>query len=186
MNKKTESEWLFEQFCTHHNIAFRPIPTCDQSTPDYSLTFGAKEIFVEVKQIDADTNFRNPARGGVSTRTVGDHIRQKINDSRKQIKVGATAGVPSVLLVYNNLDPLQMFGTDSQDFIAAIHGERTVVMKRGEVVDRYHGRNASFRPEFNTSFSAVGHLRTRGEQICIDLYENPYAVNGDLKLIQFS
>ncbi|MBK9595004.1 MAG: hypothetical protein IPO57_06475 [Rhodocyclales bacterium] len=115
--------------------------------------------------------------GGVSSRTVGAHIRQKILDSRKQVQVGAKLGAPSILLVYNNLDPMQLFGTEQHDFIAAMYGEMTVELKDSRIVDSYHGRNSLLRDDHNTSFSAVGHLRHSATGPIVRLYENAFARN---------
>jgi hypothetical protein len=43
-----------------------------------------------------------------------------------KVQYGAKQGIPSVLLVYNNLDPLHLFGTEDHDFIAAMYGEYTL------------------------------------------------------------
>ena len=53
---------------------------------------------------------------------MGDHIRSKIAEARRQVQYGAKQGIPSVLLVYNNLDPIHLFGTEDQDFISAMYG----------------------------------------------------------------
>ena len=52
-----------------------------------TLDFGAA-VFVEIKQIDDDTDFR----GEVKSRTVGSHVRAKINEARKQAKTAASEG----------------------------------------------------------------------------------------------
>jgi hypothetical protein len=51
--------------------------------------------------------------------------------------------------VYNNLDPLHIFGTEDLDFIAAMYGEPTVLLSQntGDVVDSFHGRNQSLRED---------------------------------------
>lgn len=175
MISKTKSELIFELFCKLYDIKYAEIPKGTARTPDYVISLDGGEVFVEVKQIDKDENFQNPKRYGVSTRTCGNHIRQMISSSKKQVQVGAKARAPSILLVYNNLDPLQRFGTEAQDFISAMRGERTVVMKRGKIVDSFHGRNSSLRKDRNTSFSAIGHLCKTVSGAIIQLFENPYA-----------
>jgi hypothetical protein len=65
------------------------------------------------------------------SRTVGDHVRRRIERSNKQMQYGAKQGVPSVLLIYNNLDPiLQMWGTEHLDFITATYGELTILLNK--------------------------------------------------------
>jgi len=139
------------------------------------VSLNGQRIYFEVKQIDEDDNFNMP--GGVTSRTVGSHIRQKILDSRKQVQVGAKLGAPSILLVYNNLDPMQLFGTEQHDFIAAMYGEMTVELKDSRIVDSYHGRNSLLRDDHNTSFSAVGYLRNSATGPIVRLYENVFARN---------
>jgi len=70
-------------------------------TPDYMVTLNRKRFVVEVKQIDNDTDFNSES--GVSARTVGSHIRNKIQatQNRKQLKSASTEGIPTILLVYN-------------------------------------------------------------------------------------
>jgi hypothetical protein len=132
-------------------------------------------VYFEIKQIDEDANFRRP--GGVSSRTVGDHVRSKINEARAQMQAGAALGIPSVLLIHNNLDPLQLFGTERHDFIAAMYGEMTVVLKSGKIVDSFQGRNSTLRQNHNSSFSAIGHLRSSPTGATVETYENIFARN---------
>ena len=175
MTSKPKAETLFESFCESHAVSWERVPVEKTRTPDYVVSSNGQRIYFEVKQIDEDDNFKMP--GGVSSRTVGSHIRQKILDSRKQVQVGAKRGAPSVLLVYNNLDPMQIFGTEQHDFIAAMYGEMTVELKDSRIVDSYHGRNSLLRDDHNTSFSAVGHLRYSATDPIVRLYENAFARN---------
>lgn len=175
MTLKPEAETLFESFCESHAVSWERVPVEKTRTPDYVVSSNGQPIYFEVKQIDEDDSFKMP--GGVSSRTVGSHIRQKILDSRKQVQVGAKLGAPSILLVYNNLDPMQLFGTEQHDFIAAMYGEMTVELKDSQIVDSYHGRNSLLRDDHNTSFSAVGHLRHSATGPIVRLYENAFARN---------
>lgn len=168
-------EALFESFCDAHGIAWEKIPTGKDRTPDYLATLSGQRVCFEIKQIDEDEEFNYSQ--GVGSRTIGDHVRQKIADARKQIQVGARMDLPSILLIYNNLDPLQIFGTEQHDFIAAMYGELTVVLKDSRIVESYEGRNASLREGHNSSFSAVGHLRHSPDGPAVRLYENAFARN---------
>ena len=171
---KTESEALFESFCDINRIPWTRVEPGDSPTPDYVITFpGAGQIYFEIKQIDEDPNFRD--LGGVSTRTVGSHVHSKIDAGRAQMKVGANLGAASVLLIHNNLDPLQLFGTERHDFLAAMYGERTILLKNGRIADSFHGRNAKLRKNNNVSFSAVGHLRRSPTGPVVEIYENVFA-----------
>ncbi len=172
---KTQSELLFESFCDTNGLSWTRVDEASTPTPDYLVSMSSGRVYFEIKQIDEDTNFRRP--GGVSSRTVGDHVRSKINEARAQVQSGAALGIPSVLLIYNNLDPLQLFGTERHDFIAAMYGELTVVLKRGKTVDAFQGRNSTLRQDHNSSFSAVGHLRSSPTGATVEIYENIFARN---------
>ncbi len=116
MSKKTTSEMLFEQFCESNSLLYERVPTGDDPSPDYCVKLEAGHVYFEVKEIERDDAFSSKS----PTRTVGDHIRAKINEARNQVRAASAAGSPTVLLVYNNLDPLQKFGTEEHDFLAAM------------------------------------------------------------------
>jgi len=173
MTVKTKSESIFEEFCCANNIPCEKIPEGEQSTPDYKIVLNTETIFVEVKQIDKDDKFTTVS----GSRTVGDHVRAKINEARKQVKVALNNRSPAILLIYNNLDPRQAFGTEQHDFIAAMYGELTVVLnpKKNTITESYHGRNQSLREDKNTSFSAIGRIYQTKEGPTVVLYENVFA-----------
>lgn len=175
MTVKTKSESIFEEFCSSNNISCEKIPEDKQSTPDYKIVLNTETIFVEIKQIDKDDKFTTAS----SSRTVGDHVRAKINEARRQLKVALNNRTPAILLIYNNLDPWQAFGTEQHDFIAAMYGELTVVLdpKEHSITDSYHGQNQSLRHDKNTSFSAVGFLSQTNEYSAVRIYENAFAEN---------
>jgi len=173
--RKTESELLFESFCGAHGLAVEPVQTGQDRSPDYRVLLANKPVYFEVKQIDSDESFSST--GGVSSRTVGAHVRQKIAESRKQLQPSARAGAPCVLLIYNNLDHMQAFGTEPHDFLCAMYGEMTVRINDKAIEDSFYGRNAFLRQGHNTSFSAVGHLRRTAGGSTVCLYENAFARN---------
>jgi len=156
-----------------HNLPAQPIPVGAAKSPDYLVSLGRASVYFEVKQIDEDESFWPP----ISSRTVGEHVRQKISEARKQLQPSSKTGAPCVLLIYNNLDPMQVFGTEEHDFVSAMYGEKTVLLKDNAIVNSYYGRNAFLRENHNTSFSAVGHLRKTVEGASVCLYENVYARN---------
>ncbi len=179
MTIKTVSESVFEEFCDSNNIVCEKISEGSEPTPDYLVTLTGRQFVVEVKQIDHDTDFNS--EDGVSTRITGSHIRKKIHDTRirKQLKNATDKGTPTILLVYNNMDKMQSFGTEPHDFISAMYGELTVVLntKNNKIEDSFRGRNASFRENRNTSFGAVGRLYKMKSVPAIHLYENVFAKN---------
>ncbi|KAA6457555.1 hypothetical protein DYQ86_22260 [Acidobacteria bacterium AB60] len=181
MNTKSES--LFEDFLAAHNLPFEKI--CEDSTPrpDYRVSLSSSEIIFELKELSEDENFgvvKDPAYPHIksSSRTMGEHVRRRIESSKKQIQYGAKLGVPSVLLIYNNIDPVfQDFGTEAMDFTAAMYGAYTILIDRESKTssDWFNGKDRMLQENKNTSFSAVGHLCDRGGTTTVTLYENVFA-----------
>lgn len=180
---KTHSETLFEGFLVANNLSFEKIKEATTSRPDYRVSIGESEIIFEIKELTEDQNFsvvKDAAYPHIksSSRTIGHHIRRKIETSKKQLQFAAKQGIPSILLIYNNIDPVfQDFGTERMDFIAAMYGAFTVLMNRenGTVSDCFNGKGQMFQEDKNTSFSAIGHLCDRGGKTTVCLYENVYA-----------
>ena len=173
---KTTSELQFEKFLAENRLPFERVKEQKTPRPDYLLQIGDTKILFEVKEISQDENFTTePLK--VYSRTMGDHIRSKISEARRQVQYGAKQGIPSVLLVYNNLDPIHLFGTEDQDFISAMYGAYTVAIdpKTMKTVDYFHGRNKSFGEAKNTSFSAVGRLYPICGRLEVTLFENVFA-----------
>ena len=174
---KTKSEEVFEDFLARQQLPFVPIPTAGSPRPDYLVTCGPVKLVFEVKELSEDEKFTNePLK--VSSRTVGDHVRRKIVDAKKQIQWGAAQGNPSVLLIYNNLDTVfHMFGTEDHDFLCAMYGEYTLLMDRatGEIRGQFFGRNQSLAEQKNTSFSALGRLSPYLGEMGVTLFENTFA-----------
>ncbi len=175
MTVKTKAEIVFEEFCNLNSIRWEKIKEGESHTPDYKIYLGGELVFVEIKQIDKDENFGTES----SSRTVGSHIRRRIHSARKQVQAGSNEGAPSVLLVYNNLDPWQGFGTEQHDFIDAMYGERTVVFDKDKntITDSFQGGNRSLEENKNTSFSAVGLLYKTKDRAGVHVYENVFAKN---------
>lgn len=173
----TVSESHFEEFLRAHGLPFERVAETETPRPDYLVTAGDVRLMFEVKELTKDDNFRC-GESAISSRTVGDHIRSKIGQARRQVKFGANSGIPSILLIYNALDPLHIFGTEQHDFIAAMYGEYTLKLhpETGRVIDNYHGRNKSFTSETKTYFSALGSLWPSCDgAMTVTLYENLFA-----------
>jgi hypothetical protein len=180
---KTKSEGLFEGFLDTNNLPFEKIKEDATPRPDYCVSVGGSEIIFELKELAEDGNFgvvKDPTYPHIksSSRTVGDHIRRRIESSKKQIQFGARQGVPSILLIYNNIDPVfQDFGTEPMDFTAAMYGAYTILINRETrtASDLFNGKDQMLQESKNTSFSAVGHLCDRGGKTTVTLYENVFA-----------
>ena len=159
-------------FCQQNLLNWERVPTSTAKTHDFNLQLGASTVAVEIEQIESLRGF-NPS--GVSSRVVGSHVRHKITEARGQLQLAAQSGAPTILLIHNTIDPMQLFGTEQHDFIGAMYGELTVHILAGSLGHPFHGRNAKLRYNANTSFSGVGHLMRHGAGAKITVYENVYA-----------
>jgi len=179
---KTISEELFEAFLCENNLGFQRIKADSSPRPDYLVQANGVEVMFEVKELAEDTNFvdvRDTSSSliRIHSRTLGDHVRKKINGARKQVRYAANQDVPAILLIYNNIDPLHLFGTEDADFITAMYGEYTVLLDRDtrKVVDSFNGQNQSLREDWNTEFSALGRLTPCLGKMIITLFENVFS-----------
>jgi hypothetical protein len=174
MTEKTKSETTFERFLSTNGFAFRRVPAGKQKTADYEAMIGNNELIFEIKELADDLGFqKEPVHSG----TVGEQVRKRIKHASKQIQLASDSGKPTILLIFNNRDSLQLFGTENFDFEHAMYGELTVTIDKnsGKIVDRSHGQNKSFQPNKNTSFSAVGRLKEGRGSISVTLFENIHA-----------
>jgi hypothetical protein len=171
---KTVSEKVFEDFLKSKDLKFDPITRATTPRPDYIVHFDQFDIIFEIKELSEDDLF-NPRH--VSSRTTGHHIRAKITRAKDQIKYGHSLGIPSVLVVYNNIDPLHLFGTEDHDFLSAMYGETTILLnsETGRPIHTYNGRNKSLSKSKRTYFSAVGRLKPFEKGINLTLFENIHA-----------
>ncbi len=174
--KKTISEQIFEDFCAQNRVDFQRIPESSEKTPDYHIQIDGAAIAVEIKQLEKMSGFNTL---GVSSRTVGSHVRKQISEARGQMQSAAKVGIPSILLIHNATDPLQLFGTEQHDFICAMYGDLTIRIGLRDLrkSESFHGRNAKIRFDTNTSFSGVGHLKKDRAGVKITVYENVYAAH---------
>jgi hypothetical protein len=180
-NQRTISEKAFEKFLQENCLTYQQVSTVQGAKrPDYLVEIDGTgdRLFFEVKEIAVDENFSTEL-GVVSSLTVGDHIRRKIQTSRGQVQYGAGQGLPSVLLIYNALDPLHMFGTEDLDFLTAMYGELTMTISKATMKSTglYHGANDYLQPAKNTSFSALARLAPINGKLTITLFENAYSKN---------
>jgi hypothetical protein len=181
---RTKSERLFEDFLSANNVLFEKIKEDISPRPDYLVSIGAARLIFELKELTEDEKFGvvdDPAHPHIKSfsSTIGEHVRRRIAGSKKQIQYGAKRGIPSVLLIYNNLDRVfQMFGTDDMDFSVAMYGEYTILIdkKTWQASEMFNGKKQSLQQSKNTSFSAVGRLCDRGGQTRVTLFENIFAL----------
>lgn len=160
MSAPTESEALFESFCISNRLDWKrlmPSHRAGERTPDYEIQLRDSIIEIEIKEIKSREGFYDDGSG---SRTVGKHVRGAIEAAKKQVQTSFNRGNPSLLLVYNAIDPWQLFGTEQHDFLAAMYGELTLhfSMKKNAFSAIFHGRNAKLRHDTHTSFGGIGHL----------------------------
>ena len=117
--RPNQSEQAFEAFLENLGISFNRVGTAAERRPDYEVTFAGTKVLFEVKQIESDIRFGKILK----SRTVGDHVRSKISEAKKQLQWAASKGKPAILVIYNVLDPMHLFGTEDHDFEAVMFGE---------------------------------------------------------------
>ena len=179
----TASEQAFESFCSDNNFVPNRINEEASPRPDYWVEIKKNKLVFEIKELDADRNFvvvNEPSspRCGIYSRTVGEHVRKRIHRARKQIQFAASQGLPSILLIYNNLDPLHLFGTEDHDFLTGMYGELTLQINkltRQKAGEPFYGKNQYVNKSKNTSFSAVGRLAPSSGKMTVTLFENVFA-----------
>ena len=150
---KTKSEGLFEGFlpptiCRSKRLRWTPRP----GRIIASLSAGSEIIF-ELKELAEDGNFgvvKDPAYPHIksSSRTLGDHVRRRIESSKEADPIRGQARASSILLIYNNVDPVfQDFGTEPMDFTAAMYGAYTILINRenGTASDWFNGKDRCFK-----------------------------------------
>src|SRR2546423_7131171 len=94
---KTKSEEVFEGFLTDNNIQFEKIEEIKEEgayRPDYMVTVSNMKLVFEMKELGEDDNFEvvdDPSMPDFKSgsRTVGDHVRRRIERSRRQMQYGA-------------------------------------------------------------------------------------------------
>lgn len=97
---KTKSEGLFEGFLATNKLSFERIEVDTTPRPDYRVSVGGCEIIFELKELAEDGNFdviKDPTFPHIksSSRTMGDHIRRRIESSKKQIHLGPSKALNS-------------------------------------------------------------------------------------------
>lgn len=187
MSVTTFSEQLFEELCTRKHVAIRRIPVDESKTPDYEVRLGPVKVLVEVKQLDENSEDQalNAAlcRGEPLPPILSQvkRVRKQIADGYVQLKAGARAQVPTILVLYNNAGLLRSI--DSFTVTRAMFGEYGVkfglprdvradiqVLRQGFMGHRKLTRNTC------CGLSVVAVLKdARWGSLRLDAYHNPFA-----------
>lgn len=170
----TKSEISFENFSINNSITCSRLPEGVKKTADYRI--GSPffdDVIVEIKQID-HSKFLKKCDNGVFIGDVGKKIRSRIRDGRRNLK--GYSGEKTLIVIYNNFDDLDLFGTDPYDFSCAMYGDMTIHinMVTGQRTHKF-GENACFNKMVLSNVSGIGHLRKNIGQL--DVYINAYAKN---------
>ena len=179
---KTVSETVFEAFLRANEIPFEAVATTinepGASRPDYIVDLADQQVCCEIKEL-APQPGSDAAPGIIKVRgsIIGDRIRRLIKRAKDQVRYGAERGYPTLLVIYNNDDPLQLFGTGPDDFMSAMYGSYTIQigLKSGKASPIYFGGQKSLTNEMNTSFSGLAHLSDRNGVADLEIYENCFA-----------
>jgi hypothetical protein len=190
---KTESERHFEQFCERNGFALSAIPpVATERTPDYTLSVGGQLVVVEVKEIDPTPEELESTRVCRETdvrlairTTPGKKVRQKITDSRVQIKARTGGTRPGLLVLWESGWSFG-FHTRPYDIRVAMAGFEQVIINLPHIASgespsyagMKHGGGRKLTEGNNRSLSAVALLSIPGpDQMRLDLYHNRYAEN---------
>jgi hypothetical protein len=182
--KKTQSENIFEKYCSNSEIQYHRITEGSSATPDYYLMIDGQKIVVEVKEIDNKAEIRlvYKSNGLINFPgwKPGERVRNKIKYSSKQIKARTEGIYPSLLvLFYSGIAPY----LDPYEIRIAMYGleQVHVNLPSNPSISPYitgisYGPNRKMTEEHNTSISAIGILFAPGPnefKLCV--YHNKFA-----------
>lgn len=185
----TASEHQFESFCAAAGWHCVPVATGSMRTPDYDLFVGGTKIVTEVKEITTDLHESSVPEYHdehvtvrVRTKTIGDQIRDKINKAAPQVKSRSAGIAPTLIVIYDLLDPALRGNSEPLDFLAAMYGPPQAVLavpqQHGEIYikETKFGPGRKTTPNSNTSVSALASLWIgRDGQLSLDVYHNVFA-----------
>lgn len=177
----TDSEKLFEQYLSQHDVPFERIPTGSSPTPDYLVTIKTKQVAVEVTSIKSGLIFDDA--GGWS-RTVGNAIRREITHKSNQLKWAKERKLSSLLLMFDSESPGFPRVLEDMDFETAMYGARTFKINRQTLRSgqTYNGQNKKMRPNSNVHISCLGRINYSFQQkLEVTIFSNLFA---DVKIEQ--
>ena len=195
---RTESETLFERFCSNSRISFLRVPEIPTKTPDYELDIEDQRIIVEVKEVTLNKEEKGSARilkkrgyGNVLTTTPGDRVRKKIADSSAQLKARSQGKYPCALVLFDGR-PLSDYLSPYNIRVAMYGLEQIhIAVPRDPSISPYatgksYGPKRKMTKDHNTSISAIGVLSVtpKTDVIDLNLYHNKFAaITLDPKLL---
>lgn len=168
MSRQTISERLWEEFCDANSVRCDRVPVGVSRTPDYVIRLCDQRIACEVKQLEQDTCEREALEqslltGKTSTHWVRSGVRNKLKKVSGQLKSAAVAGVPTLLVMYDN-GPLRSHLLHTH-IIEAMFGQvgYPIITRSGnpEAVETGNPAfcgNRGLTPQQNTAISALAVL----------------------------
>ncbi len=185
MGSLSPSETLFETFCGANAIPFSRVTVSKVRTPDFQIELLGTRVICEVKQIDPNTEdlseLESIQQGRTTARYVANRLRQKLKHVSGQLKRASGAGIPTVLVVYDNT-PFKTY-TAHADVVQAMFGRKTVAVSFPQdkalgprVWGPFFGSDRGVGPRWNTAVSAVAILDGGpAGSLSLRVYHNPYA-----------
>lgn len=186
----TISEQQFELFCNNSGLVFKRLTPDGHKTPDYEIILGGQRTIVEIKELTPNAEETQVVRDLVEKRSaswgptkVGNRIRYKIDDSKRQLERLAGSKCPGILLLYD-IRPIPVQGISPYEILVAMYGFETVDLhvseKIGEPVrfgKHRFGKGKKLRHDCHTFVSALGVLRKTNLEgaLHLDLYHNVFA-----------
>lgn len=141
-------------------------------------------VIFEIKQIDPNkkelAQFRELQQGKAIADYIPNRVRSKLKSVSAKLKTAAQHGVPTVLVIYNNV-PVHRYG-DPGEVLEAMFGEKSIVSeipddKRApiRIGEPFLGGKRSVTPQHNTAVSAVAVLeRLPDQRLVMRLHHNPF------------
>lgn len=186
MNKKTESEELFEYFCKLNNIKCVSIPTASLSgepTADYECTISDAKFFVEVKEVRLSDKVRlalQEVKAAEYNDVPGGRVRSKISKAAPQLNNLSNGKYPSLLVLYNK----SVFTVlDEYQIRVGMYGLQTLeltnleeIYKKPQQLNEKFGTKKKMTKNHNTTISAVAVISADVNGLpSLIIYHNYYA-----------
>lgn len=184
MTVETLSEVLFKKHCAERGIPCRRIEEGQKKVADFELSLDCGLVVAEIKQMDPNEEDR--ARQSLPPGTIRGagygpttRVRNMLSDAYGQIKSYAAAGLPGIVVCYNNAGGVNHI--DNFTVTRAMFGEMAVNLALGkDNVIHHAGRMFTGKRKVTRNtlrgLSAVCVLSapSKGETQLI-VYHNPYA-----------
>ena len=181
--EKTQSDELFERFCTDNGFRFSRIETeTDRKTPDYEVFPRDNRVIVEVKEFTPnaeDGRLRNERKPGGSNSAwinPSSRIRQKIATAAPQLKSRSNGLYPAILVLFDNTTFREI--DDWTDIKTAMYGDETFDgLDSADVMygNCRLGGNRKCTATDNTSLSAVCLLELQRDVPYLSIFHNVFS-----------